>query len=131
MLLYFFFFLMIRRPPRSTRTDTLFPSTTLFRSGLCLISFLAIAGSVTVLLVLSYRWAEDEMIKALDHQSVVVGHSIRRPLERAIGLGIPLTEIPGVGDYLRRRLEATPTFGFVAITDSAGNPLYQPGVSLP
>src|SRR3546814_15483369 len=29
---YLFFFLMIRRPPRSTRTDTLFPYTTLFRS---------------------------------------------------------------------------------------------------
>src|SRR3546814_12917597 len=28
----FFCFLMIRRPPRSTRTDTLFPYTTLFRS---------------------------------------------------------------------------------------------------
>src|SRR3546814_16783070 len=28
----FFFFLMILRPPRSTRTDTLFPYTTLFRS---------------------------------------------------------------------------------------------------
>src|SRR3546814_7227319 len=28
----FFFFLMIRRPPRSTRTDTRFPYTTLFRS---------------------------------------------------------------------------------------------------
>src|SRR3546814_13710151 len=27
-----FFFLMIRLPPRSTRTDTLFPYTTLFRS---------------------------------------------------------------------------------------------------
>src|SRR3546814_6268980 len=27
-----FFFLMIPRPPRSTRTDTLFPYTTLFRS---------------------------------------------------------------------------------------------------
>src|SRR3546814_1674122 len=27
---------MIRRPPRSTRTDTLFPYTTLFRSGLAL-----------------------------------------------------------------------------------------------
>src|SRR3546814_9529790 len=26
---------MIRRPPRSTRTDTLFPYTTLFRSVLC------------------------------------------------------------------------------------------------
>src|SRR3546814_14914426 len=31
-LLLSFFFLMIRRPPRSTRTDTLFPYTTLFRS---------------------------------------------------------------------------------------------------
>src|SRR3546814_13616589 len=28
-----FFFLMIRRPPRSTRTDTLVPYTTLFRSS--------------------------------------------------------------------------------------------------
>src|SRR3546814_11005389 len=38
MFVFFFFFfvlffLMIRRPPRSTRTDTLFPYTTLFRSG--------------------------------------------------------------------------------------------------
>src|SRR3546814_9188142 len=32
MLFNFFFFLMIRPPPRSTRTDTLFPYTTLFRS---------------------------------------------------------------------------------------------------
>src|SRR3546814_14849334 len=32
LLFYYFFFLMIRRPPRSTRTDTLFPYTTLFRS---------------------------------------------------------------------------------------------------
>src|SRR3546814_1790360 len=30
--MYMIFFLMIRRPPRSTRTDTLFPYTTLFRS---------------------------------------------------------------------------------------------------
>src|SRR3546814_9068288 len=32
MLCFFFFVLMIRRPPRSTRTDTLLPYTTLFRS---------------------------------------------------------------------------------------------------
>src|SRR3546814_7076205 len=31
--MFVFFFLMIRRPPRSTRTDTLFPYTTLFRSS--------------------------------------------------------------------------------------------------
>src|SRR3546814_6034853 len=32
MMGLWFFFLMIRRPPRSTRTDTRFPYTTLFRS---------------------------------------------------------------------------------------------------
>src|SRR3546814_5193166 len=32
LMIYCLFFLMIRRPPRSTRTDTLFPYTTLFRS---------------------------------------------------------------------------------------------------
>src|SRR3546814_17449548 len=33
MMTIYIFFLMIRRPPRSTRTDTLFPYTTLFRSS--------------------------------------------------------------------------------------------------
>src|SRR3546814_11596017 len=38
-MLFIFFFLMIRRPPRSTRTDTLFPYTTLFRSTIPGITF--------------------------------------------------------------------------------------------
>src|SRR3546814_15875697 len=33
MIVSVFFFLMIRRPPRSTRTETLFPYTTLFLSN--------------------------------------------------------------------------------------------------
>src|SRR3546814_14293898 len=43
-MLGFVFFLMIRRPPRSTRTDTLFPYTTLFRSGQLLTDRAASAG---------------------------------------------------------------------------------------
>src|SRR3546814_17000756 len=39
ILFCFCFFLMIRRPPRATRTDTLFPYTTLFRSGLERVGF--------------------------------------------------------------------------------------------
>src|SRR3546814_16607243 len=39
-MLSIFFFLMIRRPPRSTRTDTLFPYTTLVRSANILIKAL-------------------------------------------------------------------------------------------
>src|SRR3546814_9236352 len=35
---------MIRRPPRSTRTDTLFPYTTLFRSLAILAAFSALVG---------------------------------------------------------------------------------------
>src|SRR3546814_1802717 len=41
-----FFFLMIRRPPRSTRTDTLFPYTTLFRSWQDCVGKLEDAGQI-------------------------------------------------------------------------------------
>src|SRR3546814_2395249 len=41
---YCFFFLMIRRPPRSTRTDTLFPYTTLFRSMLGVVIGIMVFG---------------------------------------------------------------------------------------
>src|SRR5213075_3511309 len=41
LFFFFFFFLMIRRPPRSTQQGTLFPYTTLFRSG----SSVTVAGT--------------------------------------------------------------------------------------
>src|SRR3546814_18099808 len=44
-LLSSFFFVMITRPPRSTRTDTLFPYTTLFRSSVLHIEDGAVACS--------------------------------------------------------------------------------------
>src|SRR3546814_1889541 len=52
--LFFFFFLMIRRPPRSTRTDTLLPYTTLFRSiaadsGQAAQRFLGVGKAATML----------------------------------------------------------------------------------
>src|SRR3546814_10746998 len=40
-----FCFLMIRQPPRSTRTDTLFPYTTLFRSQRIIRFSIAVVGS--------------------------------------------------------------------------------------
>src|SRR3546814_5051996 len=39
-----FVFLMIRRPPGSTRTDTLFPYTTLFRSSLIALTVTRMGG---------------------------------------------------------------------------------------
>src|SRR3546814_2776334 len=87
-----FFFLMIRRPPRSTRTDTLFPYTTLFRSltavsggypppvrvdGLVGRRGVAVAGA---------RLAEHEVRRVRDHgrqvrvgrASVIGGGTLRR-----------------------------------------------------
>src|SRR3546814_2696191 len=54
----FLFFLMIRRPPRSTRTDTLFPYTTLFRSfkGLALGVFLISVGMGLNLKTIAGQW---------------------------------------------------------------------------
>src|SRR3546814_19068107 len=50
--IFVFFFLMIRRPPRSTRTDTLFPYTTLFRS-------IAVQGNLDPVIL----YAEKSVIK--------------------------------------------------------------------
>src|SRR3546814_8499262 len=75
---------MIRRPPRSTRTDTLFPYTTLFRSALALAG--DAEGSLYVLseaaraegaeartrqnfalaLALSGRWAQARIVASQD-----------------------------------------------------------------
>src|SRR3546814_9077745 len=46
-----FFFLMIRRPPRSTLTDTLFPYTTLFRSDVGDLEIDAVEGVELVIAI--------------------------------------------------------------------------------
>src|SRR3546814_5191854 len=56
--MYAFFFLMIRRPPRSTRTNTLFPYTTLFRSD-------GLAGARTVADRLARRDGLPVLLEAL------------------------------------------------------------------
>src|SRR3546814_18199572 len=64
VFLRFCLFLMIRRPPRSTRTDTLFPYTTLFRSAV-LDEVAALAGSAGGLLFSarkSLNWTASERI---------------------------------------------------------------------
>src|SRR3546814_13714240 len=56
---------MIRRPPRSTRTDTLFPYTTLFRS-LGLLLYAAFAGPVAHLAPANWQWPESVAARVLD-----------------------------------------------------------------
>src|SRR3546814_6711440 len=69
----FFFFLMIRRPPRSTRTDTLFPYTTLFRSGaqtLALIVKTDVQGSQEALVSSLTKLSTEEVRVDVVHAAV-------------------------------------------------------------
>src|SRR3546814_11202450 len=65
-----FFYLMIRRPPSSTRTDTLFPYTTLFRSAeFNVASWLQLQGraGLMVALVAKYRDGQQQREAIIDH----------------------------------------------------------------
>src|SRR3546814_12425150 len=59
----FFFFLMIRRPPRSTRTDTLFPYTTLFRSVLSLIPGIICA------LIIGFNYLNEQSVRRFEQDA--------------------------------------------------------------
>src|SRR3546814_14031316 len=63
---------MIRRPPRSTRTDTLFPYTTLFRS----LEIADVPGEAVVHLV-GQLVAGDVDLLGVDHDDVVAGVDVR------------------------------------------------------
>src|SRR3546814_20582248 len=81
----FFFFLMIRRPPRSTRTDTLVPYTTLFRSD----PVEALKAKAMGIL--------DEIVEGDLHEGAVAfakrvvaeGRPLRRSSEPVGGIGTP------------------------------------------
>src|SRR3546814_1123475 len=81
LLFYLFFFLMIRRPPRSTRTDTLFPYTTLFRSLRAFIS----------------EWMPARYRRPLQAAVLVLG------LEHAVDLRDEIAQVEGLGEHLGRR----------------------------
>src|SRR3546814_14960193 len=74
--MYLVFFLMIRRPPRSTRADTLFPYTTLFRSDE--------AGQVAVEVKAGHNVASAfKGVQAAIHQNHGLLTASRRSLEAA------------------------------------------------
>src|SRR3546814_10363868 len=72
--LFVFLFLMIRRPPRSTLTDTLFPYTTLFRSSERLregrLPVLALSAREDATLIGTVRlWAVEAESRSEEHTS--------------------------------------------------------------
>src|SRR3546814_16518364 len=92
---------MIRRPPRSTRTDTLFPYTTLFRSlrDQIVDDCAAIAVPIDAHAIRIDEATPDEILDATHH---VIDHDI--PPARALaGSAVALVARPGWSDMRRAR----------------------------
>src|SRR3546814_15721639 len=76
---------MIRRPPRSTRTDTLFPYTTLFRSVARLARSLVLAGEIERIGERRRRrWAARPLVLLADRR-VIAGRRHERGVCRRHG----------------------------------------------
>src|SRR3546814_12122811 len=87
-----YFFSMIRRPPRSTRTDTLFPYTTLFRSR-----FIAAVSGKTLALKQPRLIARIRRLRQCT--ALVTTERTSTSLKRLALIDCPLIHIPhGAGD---------------------------------
>src|SRR3546814_13697536 len=103
---------MIRRPPRSTRTDTLFPYTTLFRSragvymfqdlvmagiGVCPIDDIALSVLVTVI---GHRPAQGHVIVDGGWMAMSRDRGTQdQPVDQGYGLALDLAQRP-LGDLV-------------------------------
>src|SRR3546814_15751596 len=88
-----FFCLMIRRPPRSTRTDTLFPYTTLFRSE---------NGPAEKL---GTRDAAIELVQAMYSNAVAEGYEMRQRALRPVYVGT--LQVQMIAEYRGPELTGT------------------------
>src|SRR3546814_14376290 len=84
-----FFFFTIRRPPGSTRTDTLFPYTTLFRSLAPLPSprSKSLEAIVATFIAILYAWIRGAQIIHIH----AIGPALLCPLARILGLHVIVT----------------------------------------
>src|SRR3546814_12821648 len=98
-----FFFIRIRRPPRSTRTDTLFPYTTLFRSALtaslerAAVDLVCLAGFMRVVTPGFVRHWQGRMINI--HPSLLPSFPGLDTHARALAAGVKLNG--GSVNYVR------------------------------
>src|SRR3546814_14963326 len=90
MLLPQFFFLMFRPPPRFTRTDTLLPSTTLFRSTRVR------PGSMTRFI------RERALLPASEIDAIIAGAPVDLIDCQSVAAQIPLAERPTMRDWIDR-----------------------------
>src|SRR3546814_20023241 len=123
-------FLMIRRPPRSTRTDTLFPYTTLFRSG-------HISGAIAILAAGIHQIERAHLNGAIglflravmDHCAIGAGSAdgVEGQVDKAAGIfeqGLQPVRSRHFGKAAAGGLHGPPAFGRASCTESVCQYVY-------
>src|SRR3546814_14495269 len=101
----FCFFLMIRRPPRSTRTDTLFPYTTLFRSYRILHARHPRTGDAWCIYpTYDYAHGQSDAIEGITHSLCTLEFEAHRPLYDWFIDNLPVPAKPRQYEFARLNL---------------------------
>src|SRR3546814_3039178 len=116
---------MIRRPPRSTRTDTLFPYTTLFRS-LGRIDGAGLQGRGN----LAARQVHHVGACCLEHRASEAGNAHLEALEVLQGVDLLVAPAAGLHAGVARGEELAPEFTVDLVGDLPAAAELQPGVLL-
>ncbi len=85
-----------------------------------------LGGAATVFV--GFGQAESQFSAVLDEKALSRAQRVRRDLELAVGLGIPLAEIRGMWDYMEQIPANDPDIRFVAVTDAAMQRLHYGGI---
>ena len=100
------------------------PSNRPFMLGIPAVILLAALLTMIGVGLLGTLVAQDQLGEARAAKAAAVAEAVQHDLERAIGYGIPLERIEGVGAYLHGIAGRNPDLGFLAVTGAAGARLH-------
>ena len=95
-----------------------------------LCTFAAIVAALSMILITAVALQQMVHSMTLEHssQASAAARTVRSDLDRALGFGIPLTEMQGVREYLEARTAKQAELRIFAILGANGEPLHRVGI---
>jgi predicted MFS family arabinose efflux permease/HAMP domain-containing protein len=69
------------------------------------------------------------LVPEMDKKAEAIGRDLEDSIERAVGYGIPLDRLEGVGEFFAPVLTANPELRYLAVTDRGGKVLFSQGIT--
>lgn len=89
---------------------------------LSLVAVAVLLGTVVAVSLAALGAFEREVRPAIEREAAVIGEVVASPIERALGLGIPLDALVGVEPYLAGMAASQPAVAYLVLADLAGRP---------